>query len=462
MSRDPVEQALGLLQHEVVSLRPGFADALRERFFDEALGVRSPKSGAMSPRRRRRPTLLVAAALAALVATVGAVVLVPRPPSALATVAEARARFADLPSLRATVVKVVPGVVLAEEVGEPVPDWTVVTEISFQDDQTWRREIVRDENDPFEPQGQVGSFQVYTPEEHLVFDGPSSRATVGPTPERSAAQSRLEALREMSPSLNQAGPVSDEAIRSCEVLADEEIAGRDAHHLRCTFDAGGDDVASGAEAWLDVDTGVLLKLTFPNGLRFEVTDIQLGVSFPPGTFSTERPEGSSDSSTFDTGLSLGEEVSTWTLPLASGGSLDLASLRGRWSVVYVWATWCGTTCSGGQPEADPLHAVNEAFAQHGAEIGIVALAAADDMTAVADLVERERYTVPIAVAQEPPADLWGGFGVPLLVVIDADGGLAGAYFGDLQGEDIRRILAAVADGEPLPDENGKTEAQLPS
>jgi peroxiredoxin len=359
------------------------------------------------------------------------------------------------------VVKVVPGAGLAEEVGQPVPDWTVVTEISFQDDRTWRREIVQDENDPFEPQGQVGSFQVSTLKEQLVYDAASRTATVEPTPERTAAQSRLEALREMSPSLDQAAPVSDEGIRSCEVLADEKIAGRDAHHLQCTFDDGGGGVASGAEAWLDVETGVLLRLTFPNGLRFEVTDIEYGVSFPPGIFSTEPPDTPADPAT---GLAIGEEVPTWVLPALGGGMIDLASLRGEPTLVYVWATWC-PVCAEGEVSgaADPLAAFDDAWLQHGASVNLVAVAHLDEESAVSRLVEDRGYTVPIALDGSGEAlAAWGVEGIPLLVVLDAEGALAGAYLGDLQGPDVRAIVEAVTAGGPLPSVGGKTVEQLPS
>lgn len=466
MSRDLVEQVLASLQGDVGPPSSTFADELRQRFLDEALGERTVELTPGRP-RRRRPVLLAAAALIATIATVIAVVVVPRPPSAFAIVSEARAGFSDLPSLRAVVVKVVPGAVLAEEVGELVPDWSLTTEISFQDDRTWRREIVRDENDPFDPEGQVGSFEVFTPEERLFYDAASGTASVDPSQDIPVAQSRLDALREMSPSLDQAAPVSDEGIRSCEVLSDQEIAGRDAHHLRCAFDAGDGGVAPGAEAWLDAETGVLLKLTFPNGLRFEVLQIEYDVSFPPGTFSTDPPDGSvpggpGGGPALDTGVPLGEEVPIWTLPLAGGGRFELASLRGGWSVVYVWATWCGETCSGGEPEADPLRAMDEAFVRHGSEIGVVAIAVSDDISAVGDLAEREGYTIPMAVSDGPPADLWGGLGVPLLVVIDPDGGLAGAYLGDLQGDDVRSIVDAVVSGAPLPPPDGKTQAQLPN
>lgn len=468
MNRDPVEHVLRSLQRDLAPPPPAFAAGLRQRFLDEALGVGTAEPDTGRP-RRRRPILLAAAALVVTIASVIAVIVIPRPPSAFAIVSEARARFSDLPSLRAVVVKVVPGAVLAEEVGEPVPDWSQTTEISFQDDRTWRREIVRDEHDPFDPEGQVGSFQVFTPEERLLYDVASGTASVDPSEEIPVAQSRLDALREMSPSLDQAAPVSDGAIRSCEVLSDNEIAGRVAHHLRCDFDAEDGGVAPGAEAWLDAETGVLLKLTFPNGLRFEVRQIEYDVSFPPGTFSTEPPEGgipggSAGSSALDTGLSLGEEVPTWTLPLAGGGRFELASLRGGWSVVYVWATWCGQTCSGGEPEADPLRAMDEAFVRHGSEIGVVTMALLDDITAVGELAEREGYTIPMAVsADEPTADPWGGLGgVPALVVIDPDGAFAGAYLGDLRGDDVRRIVDAVVSGAPLPPPDGKTQAQLPN
>jgi thiol-disulfide isomerase/thioredoxin len=144
--------------------------------------------------------------------------------------------------------------------------------------------------------------------------------------------------------------------------------------------------------------------------------------------------------------------------------IDLASLRGEPTLVYVWATWC-PVCAEGEVSgaADPLAAFDDAWLQHGASVNLVAVAHLDEESAVSRLVEDRGYTVPIALDGSGEAlAAWGVEGIPLLVVLDAEGALAGAYLGDLQGPDVRAIVEAVTAGGPLPSVGGKTVEQLPS
>jgi hypothetical protein len=113
--------------------------------------------------------------------------------------------------------------------------------------------------------------------------------------------------------------------------------------------------------------------------------------------------------------------------------------------------------------ADPLAAFDDAWPQHGASVTFVAVAHRDDEAIVARFVDRRGYSVPIALdASGEALAAWGVEGIPLLVVLDAEGALAGAYLGDLQGPDVRAIVEAVTAGDPLPSVGGKTVEQLPS
>jgi len=469
MTKDFIEEALGLLERQDAAPRAEFTDSLRGRFLDEALGVAAPEP---APSRRARPRLwLPIAAAAAVLAIVGAFLVIPKPPSASAVIAEARANFGDLPPLRAVVEKIIPASQLETEVGAPVPDdWRVVTSIDFQDDLTWRREFLKDVHDPFTPEGTTGSYTVSTASTQLLFDPVSGTAAVDPAPKWTPDQSRLQALMEISPTFDQASPVIDRAVQGCQVIEGDSRLGRPASHLRCTVEGE----ASQADVWIDDATGVVLSLSLPNGIRFEVLALEEQPTFPAGTFSTDTADVATTAGpsptigASQTGLEIGQTVPTWTLPLVDGGQFDLASLRGRPTIVYVWATWCGPTCSGGDPASDPLVAMDQAFSEHGEELGVVTLALPDQPKPVRAAIDAAGLSVPTVVASDPretelPSKLWRSLqGVPVLVVIDASGRLSGFYFGDLQAEDIRQVVDAVLGGKPLPDIGGKTQQQLPS
>ena len=466
MTNDFIQEALGLLEREDAAPRAEFTDSLRRRFLDESLGVAAPEP---APSRSAPPRMwLPVAAVAVLLAIVGAFLVVPKPPSASAVIAEAKANFGDLPPLRAVVEKIVPASQLKAEVGAPVPDdWRVVTSIDFQDDLTWRREVLKDIHDPFTPEGTTGSYTVSTESTQLFFDPVSGTAAVDPAPQWTPDQSRLNALMEVSPTFDQASPVIDSAIQGCQVIEGDSRLGRPASHLRCTVQGE----VSQADVWIDGATGMVLSLTLPNGIRFEVLSLDEQPTFPAGTFSTDTadaPTTTGSSQVPQTGLEIGQTVPVWTLPLADGGQFDLASLRGRPTIVYVWATWCGLTCSGGDPANDPLVAVDQAFREHGEELGVVTLAWADQTKAVRAAIDARALSVPTVAVSDPagtelPPTLWRSLqGVPALVVIDANGRLSGFYLGDLQGEDIRQVVDAVLGGNPLPDIGGKTQQQLPS
>lgn len=80
-----------------------------------------------------------------------------------------------------------------------------------------------------------------------------------------------------------------------EVLADEEVAGRNAHHIRC-----GDWTGEHWELWIDAETGLILKLAGELGrddyrlgttMRggFEVTHIEYDARFDPESFRISPP-----------------------------------------------------------------------------------------------------------------------------------------------------------------------------
>lgn len=121
---------------------------------------------------------------------------------------------------------------------------------------------------------------------------------------------------------------------------------------------------------------------------------------------------------------VGTTLPALRVPLAGGGSFDLASLRGKPALVNVWASWCGP-CRREMPALERL-------SRH----------------------ERERLTV-IAVDQgEDPATARAytrRFGVTFLVAVDGDqqlgtvlhlAGLPSSFFVDRNG-----VIRDAVDGE---------------
>ena len=462
MTTDFIEEALGLIADEDASPRPAFLKELRERFVAEALNG-SASEAPRAPKARSRGWILAAALVSVVIAVV--TIAFPRPRSASAVIAEARKRFAALQPLRVLVEHVTPAALLSSEVGEPVSgDWSLVTEISYLDERTWRREVVRDEHDPFAPTGTVGSFTVASGSELFLYDAVTRTSVTDPLPAWSPRTSRIQALQEITPTFEQAAPVLDEAVRDCRLAEGSELLGRPATHLRCAVQGETGD----ADVWLDETTGIVLSMSLPNGVHVEVRSLEEHPSFPDDAFATEAdatPPSSGASGLPEAGVRIGDEAAPWVLPLVGGGELDLATLRGHPVLVFVWATWCGETCFGGDPATDALAATNDAYGDHSDELGVVTLAWADDAAAVTEVIEGAGLVVPTAVAADVdsdlPAALWGDLpGVPALVVLGADGSLMGLYVGDLQGEDVRSVAAAVLEGEGLPDLGGQTTQLL--
>lgn len=261
----------------------------------------------------------------------------------------------------------------------------------------------------------------------------------------------------------------------------ETVAGRAALHVACP-EAG--PLGAPVDLWVDVETGLVLKIDAtaapgaslpfrspfgpaPGG-TLEVIDVEYRPAFADDELTFVPPEGSEPAGEVSpgpaTGLAIGEGVPTWVLPALGGGTIDLASLRGEPTLVYVWATWC-PPCADGEVSgaADPLAVFDDAWLQHGASVTFVAVAHRDDEPIVARFVDQRGYSVPIALDTSGEAlAAWGVEGIPLLVVLDAEGALAGAYLGDLRGPDVRAIVEAVTAGDPLPSVGGKTVEQLPS
>ncbi len=127
--------------------------------------------------------------------------------------------------------------------------------------------------------------------------------------------------------------------------------------------------------------------------------------------------------------SLPEKTPPLRAPTLSGGSVDLAELRGQKVLLNFWATWCGP-CRVEMPTL-------VAFAEHHEEIPVY-FAAVDG--ALGDLKAfAAAHDLPldhVLALDRPTVEAWGVSTLPTTFVIDAQGKIDGAHSGVI----VRPIL----------------------
>ena len=135
-----------------------------------------------------------------------------------------------------------------------------------------------------------------------------------------------------------------------------------------------------------------------------------------------------------------------TLPDASGGSLDLASLRGKTVVLNFWATWC-PPCVEEMPELAGLH--REISGRNATVIGI----GIDSASNIKAFAEKGQYPYPLLIAGMGGTELARQLGntsgaLPYTVVIDADGRVIERKLGRIKLEHLRTTVLGVLPAAP--------------
>jgi hypothetical protein len=300
--RDPVITLLRKLDGPVEP-RPEFADALRARLLEQLAqtngasarpGIRRPRP---APHSRLRPPLLAGAAALAVAAIVIAVVVAsrPSPASALDVIRQARAAFAHMPPFQATY-----QVALNPDGANPngpryVPRGATATlVVSYGGPQRFRSQVVAEHRIPLTTTTapRPGSYQVFDGRTLATYDSLWKRFDSSPA---HGIPGALDGL-----SWHGAYPDWERVCRGphSKVLADTQIADRDARHIRCT-----DFTGNTWELWIDRQTGLLLKIVgevegflgggFSTSAKggFEIEKLRYNPSFPAGTFSVKAPRG---------------------------------------------------------------------------------------------------------------------------------------------------------------------------
>jgi peroxiredoxin len=264
--------------------------------------------------------------------------------------------------------------------------------------------------------------------------------------------------------------------RACETgfgIGEETIAGRPTEIHRCPAPAPFSS-STGAEVrlWVDTESRLILKLVSEDdpgqrsppgpiawypGQRIEITSIRYNPDFaadlfaaPPGAPTT--PASASGGKV--TSLSIGDVVPTFEGRTLDGTAFDLEDVRGKPSLVYVWADWC-------EPCIDfPLDALDGAFATR-ETINVVTVAWGTDPSSIRAFVRDRGYRFPVVLPNNRDAlDPWGLEAIPTILLLDTEGQLVGAYGGwgaELAGaSDLEALLDALAAGDPLPEIAGTT------
>ena len=127
----------------------------------------------------------------------------------------------------------------------------------------------------------------------------------------------------------------------------------------------------------------------------------------------------------------------------SGGSLDLAELRGHVTVLNVWATWCGP-CRAEQPA---LVRVSRRYADRG--VRFVGVNYQDNLAAAQTWVDE--FHVPYDSLVDQDGRLAGELGVPYLpdtYVVDTAGVIRWAIYGATTEGELSRLIDEVLASQP--------------
>lgn len=132
----------------------------------------------------------------------------------------------------------------------------------------------------------------------------------------------------------------------------------------------------------------------------------------------------------------GQRLPPLRLPcLVPGPAVDLSALAGRPVLVNLWATWCG-------PCRDEMPLLQAAHLRHGDQVQFLGVNTQDTTDAAAAFLPDVGVTYPQVV--DPDGDLLDHLripGLPVTVLLDADGRITAQHIGELDPNTLENLLA---------------------
>ncbi len=240
-------------------------------------------------------------------------------------------------------------------------------------------------------------------------------------------------------------PTRELIDQHCTRIADDRIAGREAHHLVC-----GDP--RNFQFWIDAREGWVLKWEWvPTGIptafgggggppttSFEILSLDVSPRFAADTFRFVPPPGSvtqeeaSRDATRHSVLKIGDLAPAWTGTVLGGGSVGTSDIGGPAVYLFV-AKWCEAACD----VLEPFAAAATAW-KGKVQFVLVVMTA---KTPALDLpAGAQDYTVVLS-GDRPP---WSIGSIPYWVALDEKGVVRGLGVGNWFAGQEERLAAEVA------------------
>jgi thiol-disulfide isomerase/thioredoxin len=176
----------------------------------------------------------------------------------------------------------------------------------------------------------------------------------------------------------------------------------------------------------------------PSASPFASASASAGPSASPNAAPSGSPSGSGS---VTANFHVGEAAPALSVPQLGGGTIDLASLKGK----AVWINFMQTTCP---PCIDEFPRMN-GFAARYADAGLVVIAVdiREDESVVAEFALRLNATFPLGLdASGAAQQAWGAYGLPVHYWIDKTGIVRDGALGGIGPDVMARGVGAILPG----------------